>query len=83
MSSFQQALAAKEVPLSGSAPAPDGEAAALLLGLGRAQVATLQRHQLGEAVASLGRAFDYYVAEGDVQRAITVAGIPLTTAPGT
>ena len=46
-------------------------------------MATLQRHQLGEAVTSLGRAFEYYVGEGDVERAITVAGIPLTTAPGT
>ena len=83
LTNFQRALAAKEVPLTGSAPAPDAEAAALLFGLGRAQVATLQRHQLGEAVTSLGRAFDYYVGEGDVERAITVAGIPLTTAPGT
>lgn len=82
-SSFQQALAARQVPLTGSEPAPDGETAALLFGLGRAQVATLQRHQLSEAVASLGRAFNYYVVEGDVECAITVAGIPLTTAPGT
>lgn len=80
---FQQALAAKGVPLTGSAPAPDGEAEALLFGLGRAQVATLQRHQLGEAVTSLGRAFDYHVGQGDAERAITVPGTPLTTAPCT
>ena len=61
---FQRALAVKEDRVM------DSETAALLFGLGKAQSATLERHLLAEAVASLGRAFDYYVEVQDVDRAV-------------
>ena len=49
------------------------ETAALLFGLGRAQIGTLKVDQLDQAVATLGRAFDYYAGVSDVDRAVTVA----------
>ena len=42
---FQQGLVAKDVPVDGTEPAPDSEAAALLFGLGRAMAATFELHQ--------------------------------------
>jgi tetratricopeptide (TPR) repeat protein len=74
---FQRALAARGVPLSGAEPAADAEAAALLFGLGRAQVATLERQQVEEALATLQRAFDCYAAAGDVAGALAVAQYPM------
>ena len=68
---FERALAA-----TGNAPADD-QAAEVLFGLGRAQLATHGHHQLGPAVASLRRAFDHYVETGDSGRAIAVASHPL------
>jgi tetratricopeptide (TPR) repeat protein len=61
-------------------PAADAEAAALLFGLGRAQLATLERHQIEEAVATLQRAFDFYAAAGDVAGALAVAQYPIMVA---
>jgi tetratricopeptide (TPR) repeat protein len=76
MAHFERALAAKEgQPL-------DAETAALLSGLGRAQVATLPLYQLQEAVVTLGRAFEYYAEVGDVDRAVNVAEHPLPAAAG-
>ena len=60
----------------------DAETAALLFGLARAQILTLPLHQLQEAVASLSRAFDYYVDAGDVDRAVAVADQPLPPVTG-
>ncbi|MCH8282814.1 MAG: hypothetical protein IIC96_19295, partial [Chloroflexi bacterium] len=67
---FQRALAAKE------AQPADGETAAILYGLGRAQAATLPRHRIEEAVVTLCRAFDYYAETGDVDRAVAIAEYP-------
>jgi tetratricopeptide (TPR) repeat protein len=67
---FERALAAK-----GSAPTDD-EAAEILFGLGRAQLA-LGHDQLIPAVASLDRSFDHYVETGDRGRAVAVAAVPL------
>jgi DNA-binding CsgD family transcriptional regulator len=78
---FQRGLTAKGVPEQGSEAAGDSEEAALLFGLGRAQLATLERHQVDEAVATLQRAFDYYAAAGDVDRALAVAQYPLLAVP--
>ncbi|MFB3092762.1 MAG: AAA family ATPase, partial [Dehalococcoidia bacterium] len=73
---FERALAAKEgQPM-------DAETAALLSGLGRAQIATLPLYQLQEAVVTLSRAFDYYAEVGDVDRAVAVAENPLPAAAG-
>jgi DNA-binding CsgD family transcriptional regulator/tetratricopeptide (TPR) repeat protein len=58
-------------------PAVDAETAALLFGLARAQFATLERHRLQEAMASLRRAFDYYAEAEDVARAVAVAEYPV------
>jgi tetratricopeptide (TPR) repeat protein len=74
---FQRGLAASGVPLEGKEPAADAEAAALLSGLGRAQLATAERRQMQEAVATLQRAFDFYNAAGDVAGALAVAQHPL------
>ena len=73
---FQHALAVKEEqPI-------DSETAALFFGLGKAQSATVERHRLSEAVASLGRAFDYYLEVGDMDRAVMVADCPLPNLTG-
>ena len=67
---FQRALAAKEnQPM-------DAETAALLFGLGRAQTATVQLDEMHHAIASLSRAFDYYVESGDVARAVAIVEYP-------
>jgi DNA-binding CsgD family transcriptional regulator len=73
---FQRGLAAKE------GQPTDAETASLLFGLGRAQAATLDRHQMTEAAASLKCAFDYYAQTGDVARAVAVAEYPIRTPPG-
>ncbi len=78
-SHFQRALGALGVPLTMTEPAKDAQEAALLAGLGRAQLATLPRFQLSLAVASLGRAADYYVRSGDVAGAVAVAEQPIAT----
>jgi len=51
----------------------DLETARLLHGLGTAQAATLPLHNIGEAVTSLKRAFDYYVDSSNAERAVAVA----------
>jgi DNA-binding SARP family transcriptional activator len=68
---FERALAARENA------ATDDQAAEVLFGLGRAQLATHGHDQLGPAVASLRRAFDHYVETGEIGRAIAVASHPL------
>ncbi len=55
----------------------DDEAAELLFGLGRAQLATLPPHGLQPAVTSLRRAFDYFVEAEEPARAVAVAAHPL------
>ena len=49
---FERGLAAKGLDVEGAMPVLDPEAAALLFGLGRAQVATLGRQELDEALGS-------------------------------
>lgn len=76
VSHYERALTAREGhPI-------DGQMAALLFGLGRANIATLPRHRMSEAVAPLRRAFDYYVETGDVSRAVAVATYPVPTLAG-
>ena len=70
---FQRALATKENQ------EVDSEMAEILFGLGRAQTATVQWHQGQEIVANLKRAFDYYISDGDVARAVSVAEHPVPT----
>jgi tetratricopeptide (TPR) repeat protein len=76
MAHFRRGLAAKGVSLTASEPAKDSEAAALLAGLGRSQVATLPVYHLQEAVSLLSRAFEYYAGVGDVDRAVAIASTP-------
>jgi tetratricopeptide (TPR) repeat protein len=73
---FQRGLGAKRVPLTSREPARDAEEAALLFGLGRAQVVTLPRQRLEEALISLDRSFEYYADAGDVSSAVAVAEYP-------
>ncbi|MCH7737298.1 MAG: AAA family ATPase [Chloroflexi bacterium] len=68
---FQQGMAAKE------GLEMDAESASLLFGLGRAQLAAFGRSQIPEALGNLDRAFDYFTASGDVERAVAVAEHPL------
>ena len=73
---FERALAAREgQPM-------DGDTAALLFGLGRAQGSIFPLHRLHEAVATVKRAFDYYAEVGDVARAVAVAKFPVVTLTG-
>ncbi|MBM3943706.1 MAG: hypothetical protein FJ316_12515 [SAR202 cluster bacterium] len=74
---FQRGLTAKGAPLEGTEPAKDGEEAALLFGLGRAHLVTLERRQSQEGVDILSRAFDFYESIGDVNQAVAVAEYPL------
>ncbi len=73
---FQRALVAK------GDEALDDEAATLLFGLGRAQLATLAPHELEPAVTSLRRAFEHYAEAGDLERAVGVAASPLPLSLG-
>ena len=74
---FQRGLTAKGVALTGTAPAGDADAAELLFGLARAQSATVESQQFGEAFATLSRAFEYYAAAGDIAQAVAAAEFPI------
>ena len=60
----------------------DAEMAALLFGLGRAQVATRQRLLVQEYLTNLRLALDYYIQEGNVERAVEVAEYTVRAALG-
>jgi tetratricopeptide (TPR) repeat protein len=70
LAQFERALAAR-----GDA-AMDDQIAELLFGLGRAQVATLERYDIQPAVTSLRRSFEHYVAAGNLEQAVTVVAHP-------
>ena len=74
---FERGLVARGITLSGTEAAPDEEAAALLFGLARAQSGTFEVHQLGEAFATLSRAFEYYAEAGNVALAVAAAEFPI------
>ena len=76
---FERGLVARGITLSGSQPAPDEEAAALLFGLARAQSATVAANQLEEAFATLSRAFGYYAEAGKVAKAVAAAEFPIAS----
>ena len=61
---------------------PDGRLASILFGLGRAQVATAQRHEMQNSVETLTGAFDYYEKSGDVETALQVAEYPVMATTG-
>jgi len=82
LSHCRQGLQAKGVPLEGTEPASDAAEAALLFGLGRAQMATLERQEIPAAIRNLTRAFDYYAKVGDEGQAVAVAETPLPSASG-
>ncbi len=63
---FQRALAAKE------GQPVDAETAALLVGLGRSQMALLD----DEAYSTLRRAVDYYADSGDLEQVVAIAEFP-------
>jgi DNA-binding CsgD family transcriptional regulator len=74
---YDDAVAYFERALAGKKSGPvDEETAAILFGLGRAQAAALPRQRMREAVATLTRACDYYVATNNAERAIEVAVLP-------
>ena len=79
---FRRGLMAREIELSGDEVPPDEEAAALLFGLGRAQVALLPVDQLHSAVAILRRAFEYYSETQDLDRVVAIAETPLPPMAG-
>ena len=73
---FQGGLHARGIALDSRKPAPDAQVAALLFGLGRTQIATVDRLQLQEAIDNLHRAFTYYEQAGDVTQAVAIAAYP-------
>ena len=60
----------------------DDRLASIMFGLGRAQVATAQRHEMQSAVETLTRAFDYYEKAGDVETALQIAEYPVMATTG-
>ncbi|MCH8745855.1 MAG: hypothetical protein IIB31_09455, partial [Chloroflexi bacterium] len=80
LSDVERGLMSRGVPLAGPEAAPDQEAAALLFGLARAQVAVLDRFEMEAGVNNLRRAFDYYDEAGDVDQMVAVGGYPLSGA---
>ena len=79
---FERGLVARGTSLSGTEAASDAEAAALLFGLARAQSATLEAPQLGEAFATLSRAFEYYAEAGNVALAVAATAFPIASFMG-
>jgi len=79
---FQRGLSVKEIDIESHSPALDADAAALLFGLRRVQVATLGRQKLHVGLASSVRAFDYYSETKDMERAVEVASYPMMHLPG-
>jgi tetratricopeptide (TPR) repeat protein len=51
-----------------------------MFGLGRAQVAVLDRFEMEEGVNNLRRAFDYYAEAGDLDQVVAVGSYPLSGA---
>ena len=78
---FERGLVARDITLSGTAVASDEEAAALLFGLARSQSSTFFRHQVGEAFATLSRAFEYYIEAGNVALAVAAAEFEIAAPP--
>ena len=78
MDHFLRGLGAKGIDLDQSDPLPDGEAAELLFGLGKAQAAVIR----GGAVRNLTRAFDFYAEAGDSAKAVEVARYPIIPGVG-
>lgn len=67
------------IALSGKETASDEEAAALLFGLAQPQAATVEGSQLGDAFATLSRAFEYYAVAGNVALAVAAAEFPIVS----
>ena len=78
---IQRGLTAKGVTLTDGEPVKDAEDAALLSCLGQAQIGTQSGFGGISALATLTRAFDYYVRVGDVSPAVRIAAhhIPINT----
>ena len=76
---FERGLAAKEVGLQNESDSIDEGAAALLFGLGKAQLAGRQRR---EAIANISRAFDHYAKNGDFSHAVAIAEYPFSPGIG-
>ena len=70
---FQRGLTAKGVKLDGLEPAEDEEAAALLSGLGHAQLGAQDISKLTQIVDALTRAFDYHVYAGESDQSVAIA----------
>ncbi|MEE9234489.1 MAG: AAA family ATPase, partial [Candidatus Acidoferrales bacterium] len=79
---FREGLTARGIELSGNEVATDEEAAELLFGLGRAQVAILPVDQLHNAVDTLRRAFEYYSEMHELDRAVAIAETPIPPTAG-
>ena len=79
---FERARPAVGTQPSIPKPAQNAEEAALLFGIGRAQAATLPRHEIQQAVDSLSGAFEYYARAGDPVMVVAVALCPISFFPG-
>ena len=79
---FERGLAARKIALSGTEPATDEEAAALLFGLARAKSTAGVGPQLIEAFSAIGRAFEFYASVGNIALAVATAEFPISPPTG-
>ncbi|MCH8745942.1 MAG: AAA family ATPase [Chloroflexi bacterium] len=74
---FRIGLQAKGISPASVQDVDNEQDAGLLFGLGQAQLASLGIQGISEAIAIMGRAFDYFVSNGMVAQAIEIAAYPL------
>ena len=72
---YEEAIAHFERALASKGDSMDAETADILAGLGRAQMATLSLFESPRAAHTLRRAFEYYVENGVVARAVDIAAL--------
>jgi DNA-binding CsgD family transcriptional regulator len=60
----------------------ESERADLMYGLGRAKLLRLERYRMREAIGDLSQAFQYYVDQGHIHKAVDVVQFPISPLPG-
>ena len=79
---YEEAIAHFERALASKGDSMNAETADILAGLGRAQAATLSLLESPQAAHNLRRAFEYYVENGVVARAVDIAALRLRISLG-
>ena len=73
---FERGLHAVGLALDRDEAAQDEQTAALLFGLGRAQIITMDRRELQQAIGNFRRAFDFYDQASDLRQVVEIAAYP-------